>query len=715
MTNKKIYNRVRRTGIGGTIVFIILFSTLVTLCMLVAVQQFIKYVLDTKLSAEYEDMERMAGLLDNADPNSDDVYALLDMYNRDYIVCDSAGNVLKITGQDTREPKAVIIDVNQYTKGVTAYADKELAIVYPKESGRVGLKPREFMRWIVNDVMRAEGIDSIRDANEKLIFTENGTVIGGALPVWLTVNAKDGRALICKELISVKIRDLEAVAIVAFLISVVVIFLVGSLIFRTVLNVIRQAALTNYFFTDAVTGGRNAMYFQIKGEELLKKRRNRENSYAVVNLVFVNFRNYVVSHSLKQGEKLLAKVYKIIDRNTHVKNERCAHMTSSTFAFVWHYVTREGFEKRLQGLLELLAKVDGNHRFSFQAGVRLIDRNEEQGKDRRDLDIDDEYNKACTAREVLADTDEPGISFFNEKIVMEQQWLNSVQEKQHKALENQEFVVYYQPKYDPRTNKLQGAEALIRWQSPELGFVTPFKFIPIFEKNGFITEIDHYMISHVAADQKRWLNAGFRCVPVSVNISRAHFIEDDLAEQIRDSVDATGCPHDLIEIELTESAFFDNKKAMIETINRLKNYGFAVSMDDFGAGYSSLNSLKDMPLDVLKLDADFFRGSSENGRGEIVVSEAIRLGKSLNMKIVAEGVEVREQVDFLASEGCDMIQGYYYAKPLPHEEFEQRMTQGENEQPDEGQTDKVQPDEGQTDKVQPDDEHTDEGQQEKQE
>ncbi len=191
-----------------------------------------------------------------------------------------------------------------------------------------------------------------------------------------------------------------------------------------------------------------------------------------------------------------------------------------------------------------------------------------------------------------------------------------------------------------------------------------------------ITEIDHYMLAHVAADQKRWLDAGFKCVPISVNVSRAHFIESDLAEQIRDIVDAATCPHELIEIELTESAFFDDKKALIETINRLKGYGFAVSMDDFGAGYSSLNSLKDMPLDVLKLDADFFRGTSDDGRGEIVVSEAIRLAKNLNMRIVAEGVEVKEQVDFLASEGCDMIQGYYYAKPMPGTDYEQRMIQG---------------------------------------
>ena len=166
------------------------------------------------------------------------------------------------------------------------------------------------------------------------------------------------------------------------------------------------------------------------------------------------------------------------------------------------------------------------------------------------------------------------------------------------------------------------------------------------------------------------------CVPVSVNVSRAHFAESDLAEQIRDIVDAEGAPHDLIEIELTESAFFDDKNALIGTIERLKRYGFAVSMDDFGSGYSSLNSLKDMPLDVLKLDADFFRGDADNERKEIVVGEAIRLARNLNMRTVAEGVEDKDQVEFLASQGCDMIQGFYFAKPMPAEEYEERMKAG---------------------------------------
>ena len=140
-------------------------------------------------------------------------------------------------------------------------------------------------------------------------------------------------------------------------------------------------------------------------------------------------------------------------------------------------------------------------------------------------------------------------------------------------------------------------------------------------------------------------------------------------------MDKAGAPRNLIEIELTESAFFDDKNTLIKTISKLKEYGFAVSMDDFGSGYSSLNSLKDMPLDILKLDAEFFRGEAQGERGKIVVSETIKLARSLNMRTVAEGVEVKEQVDFLAEQGCDMIQGFYYAKPMPSDEYVVKLTE----------------------------------------
>ncbi len=495
-------------------------------------------------------------------------------------------------------------------------------------------------------------------------------------PFWVSLDVNNGdNELIYKSYVDMALVDF-GILIMFIVVMVVISFIVFIImIINIISNAVSQRKTVTLLFTDMVTGGHNWMWFLYKGEQLLRRRVNAKNSYAIVNLVFVKYRNYCVCHSIEQGEKMLKKVYSHLNRSID-KKEMVAHVSNSNFALLLKYDDIDRLKMRLQSLVLELEKIDDDHVFSFQVGVDPIPPSEnDKGKivRRNNIDVEIEYNNACTARATLAENDESGVAIFDEKLIEDQKWIDKVTERQRYALENEEFVVYYQPKYDPTNDQLRGAEALVRWVNDDMGFVPPGKFIPIFEKNGFITEIDHYMLEHVARDQKAWLDKGYKCVPVSVNVSRAHFIESDLAEQIRDTVDKFGTPHQYVEIELTESAFFDDKKALISTITRLKEYGFAVSMDDFGSGYSSLNSLKDMPLDVLKLDAEFFRGDNQGERGEIVVSEAIKLAKSLNMRTVAEGVEVREQVDFLAKQGCDMIQGYIYAKPMPGDEYEQRM------------------------------------------
>ena len=213
---------------------------------------------------------------------------------------------------------------------------------------------------------------------------------------------------------------------------------------------------------------------------------------------------------------------------------------------------------------------------------------------------------------------------------------------------------------------------MVRWIHPTEGFVAPYRFIPIFEKNGFVIQLDDYMITEVARQQAKWLSEGKQLVPISVNVSRVHFVREDLAEHICQLVDQFNVPHEYIELELTESAFFDDKGVLLNTIKKLKGYGFEISMDDFGAGYSSLNSLRELPLDVVKLDAGFFREEDESGRGKLIVGDTISLAKKLDMRIVAEGIETRDQVDFLAEMDCDLIQGYYYAKPMPDADFEKK-------------------------------------------
>ena len=665
--SEKKYRKIKRSHVWGSLIQFVLFAVVSAVLVAAAIQLILAYIIDTKIAAEYKSIQYMAKLYELR-TGDDDIYDVLNEEGHGYIVTDAAGNVVYANGENTCGSEGGLITLPAQTEKILVYRDTERGYVYPGSNGRLNLEFEAFRKWL-----GAEGDEAEKDFD---LVSEHSSMFN--LPIWISVDAGGGEHLVGKALFKANKRDVYMFSALIAAIAVLIVVILVSMLIGAIKSFVRQRRMLDLFFNDMVTGGRNWTWFLVKGEQLLKKRVRSNDRFAVVNLVLVNYRNYCMCHSVAEGEKLLLNVYRKINSSIGRK-EICAHTTSSNFALLIKCSDELEARERIEKLIGTLETTGTDHKFSFHAGVFILDMekgNNGQRFKRDDIDIDTAYNNASTARATLDDNDDSGIAFFDEKLKDEHKWIDTVQERQQAALDNEEFLVYYQPKYDPRTNELKGAEALIRWNSPEFGLVPPGRFIPIFEKNGFITSIDHYMIRHVARDQKAWLDKGCRCVPVSVNVSRAHFVEDDLAEQIRDMVDEIGTPHEFIEIELTESAFFDDKRAMLRTISRLKEYGFAVSMDDFGSGYSSLNSLKDMPLDVLKLDAEFFRDESAGKRGQIVVSEAIRLAKNLNMRIVAEGVEVREQVDFLAGEGCDMIQGYFFAKPMPGNEYEDRMALG---------------------------------------
>lgn len=494
-----------------------------------------------------------------------------------------------------------------------------------------------------------------------------------SFPYWIAAPmSESSQILLVKSILTVKVKDYTYLA-AGIIIAVIIAFFVFILmIVSVIMNLSANSKLRRWLYRDNIIKGHNWLWYAVTTQDILCKRKNAHKTYAVVDLVFVRYRNFVLCHSVKEAEALLRQVVLVIFGKLK-KGELIAHSTASALPLLLEVKDEDDARARLQDIISTLEAIPCGHRLAFKAGVYLVIPAQEKvalNQKHYIPDIDLLYNNACAASLSLSEVADSGIAFFDSNLVDEEKWIDTVTNRQQAAVNNEEFLVYYQPKYDPRTNEHMGTEALIRWQTPDMGLVPPYKFIPIFEDNGFITHIDDYMLTHVARNQARWLHEGRKCVPISCNVSRAHFGTENLAEYICNLVDREGCPRSLIEIELTESAFFDDENAMITTINRLKYYGFLVSMDDFGTGYSSLNSLKDMPLDILKLDAGFFRGSEDNPRTRIVVSEALALAKSLNMKTVAEGVEDKSTVDFLAREGCDMIQGFYYAKPMPCEEYE---------------------------------------------
>ena len=240
-------------------------------------------------------------------------------------------------------------------------------------------------------------------------------------------------------------------------------------------------------------------------------------------------------------------------------------------------------------------------------------------------------------------------------------------ETMERGLEENQFQVFYQPKHETVTGHIAGAEALVRWNHPEYGFMAPNQFIPLFERNGFITKLDFFVLEQVCKDIKRWQQDGLPLIPISVNVSRFDFLDEGCIQKQLDFIEDYGINHNLLHMEVTESLYSENTDLIISQVKKTQDLGFMIEMDDFGAGYSSLGLLSTFPLNIIKLDISFVRNIKTN---EIVIENIIKMAHRMGLLTIAEGVETLEEYKILKSLGCDFIQGFYFSKPLPVREFE---------------------------------------------
>ena len=241
-----------------------------------------------------------------------------------------------------------------------------------------------------------------------------------------------------------------------------------------------------------------------------------------------------------------------------------------------------------------------------------------------------------------------------------------IEEYMQTAITDRQFMMYLQPKYSIAKNEIIGAEALVRWHHPDRGMIYPNQFIPIIEENGFIKKVDYYIWAEACRFIKKCENAGFKSCPVSVNVSRIHLKDNDCIQVLSDMIKSNDIPKSLLELEITETA--DDQQISMKAL-QLKEEGFTLLMDDFGSGYSSLNILLETPFDVIKLDKKFMENMMVSGKGKLILEQVVLMANKLELGLLAEGVETKEQVDLLQKIGCDQVQGYYYAKPMPEEEF----------------------------------------------
>ena len=291
----------------------------------------------------------------------------------------------------------------------------------------------------------------------------------------------------------------------------------------------------------------------------------------------------------------------------------------------------------------------------------------------KDITTGEMCDYAYGALEIAKQRPDKDIFWYDESMAREQEAEAKLMPEICSAMDNGEFTFYLQPKCILQTGKIIGSEALVRWISPEKGFISPGQFIPLLEKNGFITKLDMYVCEEVCRHQRKEKDNNNHVVPVSVNLSRINFYNENLYKEVLGLLAKYELTSDDIKLEITESAYEDNPQDLIMAIHTLQKYGFKVLMDDFGSGYSSLNMLKDCCFDILKIDMKFMDDLEQSERASNIIYTIIQMAKNLEIETVVEGVENEKQYEMLKSMGCDNIQGYYFSKPIPEESFVRRL------------------------------------------
>lgn len=420
-------------------------------------------------------------------------------------------------------------------------------------------------------------------------------------------------------------------------------------------------------YTDPLTGGINRTRFGMRLKELQEAGTMRA-------AVWLNIRKFKLINDLAgsaAGDALLKYVYDCVAKRLRPCEYVC-RTTADNYALLLEDAPDETISARLNEIANAVnsfnTELKRKYIIPFTAGIC---RTEGNLSDTTILDRahaaqkgipDSEMTKACACR------------FFSERELAAQMAEKDIENRMRDALENGEFEVYLQPKFSLKQNKVVGAEALVRWNDPQRGIVSPAAFIPIFEKNGFVVVLDLYVFSKVCAMLRKWSRQGI-ALPVSVNMSRLHFSDERFLEPYVACCKEYGIDPALIEIELTETLVFESPEVFKRFIDAIHDSGFRCSMDDFGSGYSSLNILKHLDVDVLKLDRAFFSSPHmADERENTVVKSIIGLAKALSIDTVAEGVETEKQEDFLKAAGCDVIQGFIFSKPVPQTEFEKLIT-----------------------------------------
>ncbi len=392
--------------------------------------------------------------------------------------------------------------------------------------------------------------------------------------------------------------------------------------------------------------------------------QNPHKNYAIIKVDVLNFKSINEIYGFGVGNKVLC-AFREISEMVPEKSLIVSRTGVDEFVFFAGNGFLENLEnetEQYEALFKYLIPELENHHLSFTYGRYFI----EQGE----TDVDDIINKVSLAHSMAKVKKKSVIWDYDEDYKKHVINMTNITNKMQKALADEEFYAFLQPKINLNTGELVGAEALVRWIEQDGNMIYPDVFIPNFESNGFIVKIDMFILECVCKTISRWMQEGKDCVPISVNFSRVHLENLNYVEDIKCIVDSYGIAHSFIEVEITETTLLENMSVLKNIIDKLHQEGFSISVDDFGAGYSSLGMLKEFEVDTIKLDRSFVTSTDQNTRARLVIDGIIKMAHSLDLKVVAEGTEDEEQIAFLKSIGCDVAQGYYFARPMKVADFE---------------------------------------------
>lgn len=424
---------------------------------------------------------------------------------------------------------------------------------------------------------------------------------------------------------------------------------------------------------DFLTGIYGQQKFYQATRELLDQRAGA--NFAFIHFDIDRFRIINTLYGSKEGDRLIhfvagaiRKVMTAYGRGTY------GRLGGDVFGMCVPYEDGAAIYHILEGIRAEIRKHSVHYYLETCAGIYLVDD--------PDMEVAAMHDNAeiaaaqCKGQYMVHDvlyTEEIG-----QKVLREQHIIDEMDA----ALAEQQFIVYFQPKYQLKKMAPYGAEALVRWKKPSGEIVLPNEFIPIFERNGFIMKLDYYVWEKVCQFIDSELSQGRNPAPISVNVSRVNLYNPDFMDSLIDLIHRYHIPPHYLNLELTESVFSEDAELIQRAVNYLHDAGFTILMDDFGSGYSSLNILKDVDLDVLKIDMKFFSKGNTAEKGAKIIEAVIRMAESLDMMVIAEGVEEKHQVDFLNDLGCDYIQGYYFGRPMSQDQYEKLTNHDEEEQHD---------------------------------